>query len=75
MPWLRSLLVFGLLAGVALAADWPQWLGATRDAVSSEKVEPWKGDLKDLVAETSRRRPQFTGGGEWPGLFALQNER
>jgi outer membrane protein assembly factor BamB len=26
----------------ALAADWPQWLGPTRDGVSPEKVAAWK---------------------------------
>src|SRR5262249_49947940 len=31
-----------LVAAVAVAADWPQWLGPTRDAVSPEKVAPWK---------------------------------
>ena len=48
MPWLRSLLAFGLLVGGALAADWPQWLGPTRDGATPEKVEPWKGELKVL---------------------------
>jgi outer membrane protein assembly factor BamB len=46
MPWFRSLLALALLCGTAAAADWPQWLGPKRDATSSEKVEPWKGDLK-----------------------------
>jgi outer membrane protein assembly factor BamB len=31
-----------------LAADWPQWLGPTRDGVSPESVEPWTGPLKVL---------------------------
>jgi outer membrane protein assembly factor BamB len=29
-------------AGPIAAADWPQWLGPTRDGVSAEAVEPWK---------------------------------
>ncbi len=35
-----------LLAGVALAGDWPQWLGPKRDGTSPETIKPWKGDLK-----------------------------
>jgi outer membrane protein assembly factor BamB len=27
-------------------ADWPQWLGPTRDGVSSEAVAPWRGRPK-----------------------------
>ncbi|MBA4063308.1 MAG: hypothetical protein C0501_06270 [Isosphaera sp.] len=30
------------------AADWPQFLGPTRDGVSPEAVAPWKGELKPL---------------------------
>jgi outer membrane protein assembly factor BamB len=33
---------------LSLAADWPQWLGPNRNGVSTERVEPWKGDLKIL---------------------------
>lgn len=32
----------------AFAADWPQFLGPTRDGVSKETVKPWTGDLKPL---------------------------
>jgi outer membrane protein assembly factor BamB len=34
------------VTGVALAADWPQWLGPNRDGKSDETVAPWKGELK-----------------------------
>ena len=30
-----------LLAGPLLAADWPQWLGPTRDGRSPETIKPW----------------------------------
>jgi len=30
------------------AADWPQFLGPTRNGASPEAVEPWKGELKPL---------------------------
>ena len=30
----------------AHAADWPQWLGPTRDGVSTEKVAPWEKSPK-----------------------------
>ena len=30
------------------AADWPQFLGPTRDGTTPEAVQPWKGDLKPL---------------------------
>src|SRR5436190_8750607 len=48
MPWLRSLAVFFLLCTMGFAADWPQWLGPTRDGVSPEKVAPWKEAPKVL---------------------------
>jgi outer membrane protein assembly factor BamB len=32
----------------AADAEWPQWLGPRRDGSTSEKVAPWKGDLKAL---------------------------
>jgi outer membrane protein assembly factor BamB len=42
-----SLLVFALALS-ASAADWPQFLGPTRDNNSPAAVNPWKGDLKVL---------------------------
>src|SRR5437762_27555 len=35
-------------AADAPPADWPQWLGPTRDGSIPEKVAPWTGDLKVL---------------------------
>ncbi len=46
MPYLRSLAVLVLTGALTTAADWPQWLGPTRDSTSTEKVAPWKKDLK-----------------------------
>jgi outer membrane protein assembly factor BamB len=46
MPWFRSLVVLVLASTVAVADDWPQWLGPHRDGSTSEKVSPWQGDLK-----------------------------
>jgi outer membrane protein assembly factor BamB len=48
MPRLRSLLALLVSASCTCAADWPQWLGPTRDAVSTEKVAAWKGAPKIL---------------------------
>ena len=48
MPWIRSLGIALLLAPLAIAADWPQWLGPKRDGSSPEKVSPWKEPLKIL---------------------------
>src|SRR5262245_27802493 len=39
-----AVLILG--AFLSLAADWPQWLGTNRNGVSTETVEPWKGELK-----------------------------
>jgi outer membrane protein assembly factor BamB len=46
MPWIRSLLVLLVSVSFTLAADWPQWLGPTRDGASPEKVAAWKGAPK-----------------------------
>jgi outer membrane protein assembly factor BamB len=46
MSWFRSLLIVLLMASVASAEDWPQWLGPRRDGSTVEKIVPWKGDLK-----------------------------
>lgn len=51
MTWMRSLLGLAVLAAPAVAADWPQWLGPKRDGSSTEKVKPWKGELKVLWRE------------------------
>src|SRR5436190_434394 len=48
MRWFRPLAFLMLATSTAAAADWPQWLGPNRDGVSSEKVAPWKGQLKIL---------------------------
>lgn len=47
---MRSLLAMVLLSIplTAVAADWPGWLGPRRDGTSTEKLAPWKGDLKVL---------------------------
>src|SRR5262249_32041635 len=47
MAWLRALPLL-LRPPPAAAADWPQWLGPRRDGTSTEKIKPWKGDLKVL---------------------------
>lgn len=36
------------LTPALLAADWPQFLGPTRDSTSPERVSPWKGPPKAL---------------------------
>jgi outer membrane protein assembly factor BamB len=41
MPRLRSILLFLICTTAASAADWPQWLGPTRDGASPETVRPW----------------------------------
>lgn len=33
-----------MIAACAQAGDWPQWLGPTRDGLSTEKIAPWKGE-------------------------------
>ncbi len=48
MPWGRALLVLCLSVPFTPAADWPQWLGPTRDGVSPEKVAAWKEAPKVL---------------------------
>jgi outer membrane protein assembly factor BamB len=36
------------LAPLASAADWPQWLGPTRDGAIPGKLARWTGDLKEV---------------------------
>ena len=42
MNLLRAFAVVAIIAPTAVAADWPQWLGAKRDGGTAEAVEPWK---------------------------------
>lgn len=42
MPRFASCLVLFVSVSSLPAADWPQWLGPTRDGASPEKVAPWK---------------------------------
>jgi outer membrane protein assembly factor BamB len=44
---MRSCLPFLVVLGLT-GADWPQWLGPTRDGVSTEKVTPWPKEPKKL---------------------------
>jgi outer membrane protein assembly factor BamB len=44
----RATMAALLLAGSANAADWPQFLGPTRDGVSPETVAPWTAPPKVL---------------------------
>jgi outer membrane protein assembly factor BamB len=48
MKELRALMALLLGASVALAGDWPQWLGPRRDNSSQEIVKPWTEPLKIL---------------------------
>jgi outer membrane protein assembly factor BamB len=49
MPRFPSALLLALSPSlVAVAADWPQFLGPTRDSVSSETVAPWTDPPKVL---------------------------
>src|SRR5262245_50602666 len=60
-----ALLLGLLLSTPALAGDWPQWLGPKRDGSSTEKVKPWKGDLKPLWRKAVGRghgSPVVAGG-------------
>jgi outer membrane protein assembly factor BamB len=46
MSRLCALVALLTLPTVVFAEDWPQWLGPRRDGSSTEKVAPWKGELK-----------------------------
>src|SRR5438045_614826 len=60
-------------ASFAAAADWPQWLGPNRDGSTTEKIAPWKGDVKVLwrqAAGEGHSSPVVVGGNVF--LFARQ---
>lgn len=42
MRWLQACVALASIASAAVAGDWPQWLGPNRNAVSTEKIAPWK---------------------------------
>lgn len=49
MPHFLSAVFLALTLALTLsAADWPQFLGPTRDNATPDVVEPWKGDPKPL---------------------------
>src|SRR5262245_8230271 len=49
MPRFLAALFLALTLTLTLrAADWPQFLGPTRDNTSPDVVAPWKEDLKPL---------------------------
>jgi outer membrane protein assembly factor BamB len=52
MKELRALLALYICASVAMAGDWPQWLGPRRDGSSDEIVKPWQTPLKELWKQT-----------------------
>jgi outer membrane protein assembly factor BamB len=41
MPLVRAWLILICSAAPAVADEWPQWLGPTRDSVSRETISPW----------------------------------
>ena len=54
-----------LVAGAGNAADWPQWLGPTRNGVSTESVKPWNGELQVLWRQSlgeGHSSPVVAGG-------------
>jgi outer membrane protein assembly factor BamB len=48
MKSLRAILGLFIGVSIAVAGDWPQWLGPNRDGSTSEKVAAWKDPLKVL---------------------------
>jgi outer membrane protein assembly factor BamB len=51
MSRIYALVVLLSAAPVALAGDWPQWLGAHRDGTSTEKIPVWKETPKKLWSQ------------------------
>lgn len=46
MRFSTTKIVLAISAVGLMGADWPQWLGPTRDGVTPEKVAPWSEPLK-----------------------------
>ena len=65
MNLLRALVVLLLLGPVAVADDWPQWLGPKRDGSTPAKIAAWKEPLKVLwkqPAGEGHSSPVVAGG-------------
>src|SRR5437879_436729 len=65
MPLFRSCVVLFFCTSLALAGDWPGWLGPRRDGGTDEKVAPWKGPLKIVwrqLAGEGHSSPVVAGG-------------
>ena len=62
--------LFGLICSLAVAADWPQWLGPTRDSISKET-----GLLNEWPKEGPKLLWRVTGLGEGYGAPAVAGGR
>jgi outer membrane protein assembly factor BamB len=60
-----SMLALLMSSGLAVAGDWPQWLGPNRDSGSPEKIAPWKTPPKvswHVPVGEGHSSPVVTGG-------------
>ena len=64
MKRIYALAALFLLGPIARADDWPQWLGASRDGSTPEKIVAWKEPLKVLW-----KQPVGEGRGCWQRTY------